>query len=90
MTQARRKVDKFDDLFEGAAVVATACRHCGGEHVLTLQRLVEAAHTYVEGVVQRPQRVWVADTNPHFIEGVAEAGFGVAEENVERGTIYYA
>jgi hypothetical protein len=90
VTAARRKVEKFDDLFEGAVVVAIACRYCGGEHVLTLQRLVKNARTYVSGALQKPQRVWVAETNPHVIKGVAEAGFGVAEENIERGTIYYA
>lgn len=83
----RVQVRSFDELQEGMEILCTACRHCGGEHRVVLKEL-KTAPTHAPGGYIRHQRVWTAEPAPHVEPDVAEAGFGVAEENTQRGTIY--
>jgi len=84
---SRVQVRSFDELQEGMEIWCTACRHCGGEHRVVLKEL-KTALTHAPGGNVRYQRVWIAEPASHAEPGVAEAGFGVAEENTRRGTIY--
>ena len=84
----RVQIRSFDELHEGMVVWCTACRHCGGEHRVTLKEL-KAALTKAPGeLVPLYQRLWTAEPAVHGVPGVSEAGFGVAESNVTRGTVY--
>ena len=83
----RVQVRSFDELQEGMEIWCTACRHCGGEHRVTLVE-EKVALTSAPGTEYVRQRIWTAEPAPHTAPGVAEAGFAVAESNVTRGTIY--
>ena len=83
----RVQVRSFDDLQERMVVWCTACRHCDGEHRVTLKEL-RTVPTYAPGAGLQYQRLWIAEPTAHVIVGRATAGFGVAESNVARGTIY--
>lgn len=83
----RVQVRRFADLQEGMVVWCTVCRHCSGEHRVTLRER-RTAPTLAPGGYVRHQLIWIAEPTVHIVQGAAEAGFAVAEENVRRGTIY--